>query len=149
MKYWNKTGKYDKLFDEIWNELVPASGESTSPVGELVRAFGRINYDMGNNGAGNIYEGWGDYGEDEWGDPIEREVEMVSFYESLFSRLVMPVGLVLVNKLKEETLYMVEHYSTFSYNKPPLGGEEWVIDQVGDALGDYIVKNELYERKVV
>ena len=137
MKYWDQVGKHTKLFNAIWEELVPAKGESDNPVGEMVRAFNRIGYDMGNNGAGNMYEDWGD-GE---------SGVLSDYFKDLYAKLVMPVGLDLVRKSKRETQYMVENYSTFSYKKPPLGEEEWAIDQIGDALGDYILKNDLYRMK--
>ena len=55
-KYWNKTGKYSQLLDEKWNELVPDSGEAETEIGELIRSFGRINYEMFNNGCCNMFE---------------------------------------------------------------------------------------------
>lgn len=52
--YWNNDGAYTDLFDKIWEEEVPKTGESKTVDGELVRCFGRLNYDWGNNGNCNV-----------------------------------------------------------------------------------------------
>jgi hypothetical protein len=48
--YWANNGAYSTLLDEKWNELVPSSGNAETLHGELIRCFGRLNYEFGNNG---------------------------------------------------------------------------------------------------
>lgn len=47
----------------LWDALVPASGESTSVQGELIRAVERLHSDSLCEGMGNYYEGMGDRGD--------------------------------------------------------------------------------------
>ena len=58
--YWHGTGSKQELYDAIWTEFVPMSGESTEVKGELVRIIGHIQYEYFNNGNINscktIYE---------------------------------------------------------------------------------------------
>ena len=54
MKYWNGEGQYQDLFDKHWKNLVPESGRADTAEGNALRAIAKINYDIFNNGAGNI-----------------------------------------------------------------------------------------------
>ena len=54
MKYWNGEGQYQDLFDKYWKALVPESGRADTAEGNALRAIAKINYDIFNNGAGNI-----------------------------------------------------------------------------------------------
>jgi len=54
MKYWNGEGQYQDLFDKHWKNLVPESGRADTADGNALRAIAKINYDIFNNGAGNI-----------------------------------------------------------------------------------------------
>ena len=54
MKYWNGEGQYQDLFDKHWKKLVPESGRADTAAGNALRAIAKINYDIFNNGAGNI-----------------------------------------------------------------------------------------------
>ena len=56
MKYWNREGQYQDLFDKHWNNLVPESGRADTAEGNALRAIARINHDIFNNGAGNIVD---------------------------------------------------------------------------------------------
>lgn len=47
----------NKQFENLWNELIPASGNCETLAGELVRAAGRLQYDFYNNGMGNNTSG--------------------------------------------------------------------------------------------
>jgi hypothetical protein len=133
MKYWNNEGKHTELFETIWEKHVPTSGESDHPIGEVVRCFGRINYDMGNNGAGNIFEEkttreYFSYDDD---DDYEEDIEYELVWEEVFDELVSWVGHDMVESLKNECENLVI-FGNFDNVK--------VIDQVGDALGDKISK---------
>jgi len=54
MKYWNGEGQYQDLFDKHWKNLVPERGRADTAEGNALRAIAKINYDIFNNGAGNI-----------------------------------------------------------------------------------------------
>jgi 2'-5' RNA ligase len=51
--YWQGNGDHQKEYELLWEDLVPASGEASSPVGEALRQVSRIYYDLYNNGFGN------------------------------------------------------------------------------------------------
>ncbi len=52
--YWNKKGRYQKQYDELYKKLVPAEGEAPTEHGEVLRSISRIYYDYYNNGFANI-----------------------------------------------------------------------------------------------
>jgi hypothetical protein len=56
MKYWNGEGQYQDLFNKHWKNLVPESGRADTAEGNAMRAIAKINYDIFNNGAGNIVD---------------------------------------------------------------------------------------------
>jgi hypothetical protein len=65
-KYWRGGG--DSEYQQLWNQLVPASGAAPTVEGELLRAASRLYYDWYNNGFGNNTSGaanfiknYGDY----------------------------------------------------------------------------------------
>ena len=47
----------NKAFDNLWEQLVPASGSCDTLAGEVIRAAGRLRYDFYNNGMGNNTSG--------------------------------------------------------------------------------------------
>jgi hypothetical protein len=54
--YWNETGAYQKEYSELWDKLVPSSGEAPTIHGELIRCGSRLQYDYCNNGNCNAVE---------------------------------------------------------------------------------------------
>jgi DnaJ-class molecular chaperone len=54
--YWNRTGAYQKEYNELYEELVPSHGESDTINGELLRAVSRLGYEFCNNGNCNAIE---------------------------------------------------------------------------------------------
>lgn len=54
--YWNEEGIYQSEYDELYNELVPASGSAQTLNGELIRAISRLSYEYFNNGNCNACE---------------------------------------------------------------------------------------------
>jgi hypothetical protein len=59
--YWKEDGAYQKEFDKLEKELVPASGEAETDHGKMLRAICRLYYDFCNNGNGNVFqESWGE-----------------------------------------------------------------------------------------
>jgi hypothetical protein len=74
--YWDKSGVYQKEYDQLYKELVPDFGETSTSDGRLLRSITRLYYDYCNNGNGNVFtESWG-------------EVEMNSMYEEFIENLV-------------------------------------------------------------
>ena len=136
MKYWNNEGEHTTLFDSIWFEHIPVQGESEDAHGELVRCFGRINYDMGNNGAGNIWEEtddsfYYDDDEDDIGLLYDIEMELCESWVYFFERLETVLPSKLIESLREETMNL---------NRSGNFNNVYVIDEVGDALGKYIIE---------
>lgn len=54
MKYWNKQGKYQKLYDQLYKELVPTEGKADTEHGETLRVLSNVYYDIYNNGGANL-----------------------------------------------------------------------------------------------
>ena len=57
----------EKLFNEMWDRLVPVSGEAETIRGEVLRCAARLEYESFNNGNCNAYNrpnGSGDYYEE-------------------------------------------------------------------------------------
>lgn len=54
--YWDNNGVYQKEFDELFNELVPNSGDSETIHGELIRCASRLFYEYCNNGNCNAVD---------------------------------------------------------------------------------------------
>ena len=48
--YWNNNGAYSKELLELYNKLVPDTGDAQTVHGELVRAVSRLGYEYYNNG---------------------------------------------------------------------------------------------------
>tara|TARA_R100000908_G_C3709849_1_gene116884 strand:- start:390 stop:824 length:435 start_codon:yes stop_codon:yes gene_type:complete len=60
--YWNNEGAYQNAFDNLSEELIPASGEAETVHGKMLRAINRLYYDFCNNGNGNVFEeSWGEW----------------------------------------------------------------------------------------
>jgi hypothetical protein len=139
MKYWEDKGKHTALFDKIWKKLVPDQGECENEIAELVRCFGRINYEMGNNGCCNMFEmelvdnsSWYD-DEEDYDDEYEAG-DLDEYYDRMFAKLNGPVDYSLMKGLEHECRNLANECSSSKFDKVH------VIDEVGDALGDYIVK---------
>lgn len=129
LKYWRGEGKYSKLLDETWDKLVPQSGAANTILGEAVRCFGRINYDIGNNGAGNLCDCDYDYDYEEEGGTFISENYYFDFLENqgVISR-------ELCVKLKRQCIALVDKDIDFD--------EFDSIDEVGDKVGEW-VKNKI------
>ena len=54
--YWNNNGAYQKEYDELYEKLVPSSGEADTVHGEMIRATSRLFYDFCNNGNCNVVD---------------------------------------------------------------------------------------------
>ena len=54
--YWDHEGQFQKEYDELYDELVPASGSANNLFGEVIRAVSRLSYEYLNNGNCNACE---------------------------------------------------------------------------------------------
>jgi hypothetical protein len=90
MKYWNKQGQHQDLYDKYWETLVPNSGEADTPEGEALRAIGRIYYDVYNNGAYNICETEEIYDDDGNYEYDDHTISL--FYEDFFDTVASFTG---------------------------------------------------------
>lgn len=52
--YWNDQGHYTPILKSTLRSLVPSRGPSSSLVGEMVRSYESLMYDLGNNGGCNF-----------------------------------------------------------------------------------------------
>jgi hypothetical protein len=85
--YWNHEGAYQNIYDYLYENLVPSSGNAPTIHGELIRCVGRLYYDYCNNGNCNVLDlkmqtchhcgGWG-Y-EEKYNDDEEQESEDCSY----------------------------------------------------------------------
>jgi hypothetical protein len=128
MQYWNHKGKYSEVLDKAWDELVPDSGEAETEIGKLVRAFGRINYELFNNGCCNMFE---ELLNEDYEGSLDIEVDSM-FQDFLNTILEATNNPDLVAALERECRIV---YETGNFEK-----EKWMIDLVGDAVGE-IVEN--------
>ena len=51
--FWNRTHPLSTKKTELWERLVPPSGESLTEHGELLRMISRLGYEIFNNGLTN------------------------------------------------------------------------------------------------
>lgn len=54
--YWDNEGQFQKEYNDLYNELVPASGRAENLFGEAIRAVSRLGYEYLNNGNCNARE---------------------------------------------------------------------------------------------
>lgn len=84
--YWCNNGKFQKLFDWLFGQLVPETGRSQTPHGELLRCVVKLYYDLHNNGFCNarnpvfVYA-LGVLGQ--WAESIDSEARLLGYRNSL------------------------------------------------------------------
>jgi len=114
--YWDNDGKYQKMYNAAWKQLVPAQGECDNDTAECLRAISRIGYDYYNNGFCNLWQRWDD--DDDY-------VQMSSYYESLLDHLRWNVERKLFSRL-ESWLHTQKHKCTWGKNG------DHIIDEIID-----------------
>ena len=144
--YWNENGKHQGMLQAIWDKFVPAQGESSDPVGEVVRCFFRFVYESHNNGNCNMYDSqmvqqesyWqtdedeDDYYEEEW-----ELTDMDSFYMDMFETMSDFVrDFELMNRFEKEMRELAEGYGGSSSRFDKIT----VMDELGDKIGDIILE---------
>ncbi len=115
--YWDESGAYQKQYDQLYEELVPASGEAETSDGRLLRSITRLYYDYCNNGNGNVFtESWG-------------EVEMNPMYEEFIGNLVFGLTDNRVSKELEDFLQTPDARNP-SFSKEQMSIYDKVMDSV-------------------
>lgn len=105
MKYWNGEGQYQDLFHKHWKNLVPESGRADTAEGNAMRAIAKINYDIFNNGAGNIVDQAEEMDDD--GD-YYTEYSVNPWWEEYFEDVEAFAGLD-VDRLKRKIIESVQY----------------------------------------
>ena len=105
MKYWNGEGQYQDLFHKHWKNLVPESGRADTAEGNAMRAIAKINYDIFNNGAGNIVDQVEEMDDD--GD-YYTEYSVNPWWEEYFEDVEAFAGLD-VDRLKRKIIESVQY----------------------------------------
>jgi len=105
MKYWNGEGQYQDLFDKHWKNLVPESGRADTAEGNAMRAIAKINYDIFNNGAGNIVDQVEEMDED---GEYYTEYSVNPWWEEYFEDVEAFAGLD-VDRLKRKIIESVQY----------------------------------------
>lgn len=54
--YFNGTGAYQSLVEDLTNKFVPERGRSNCLIGEVIRAVNRLYYEYANNGNSNLID---------------------------------------------------------------------------------------------
>lgn len=86
--YWNMNGAYQKEYDELWDELVPAEGEAQTTRGEVLRTSSKLYYDFFNNGNMNACEIVGGcYGYDEDDEEEYYDTKVSEYYQRCLNYL--------------------------------------------------------------
>ena len=105
MKYWNGEGEYQDLFHKHWKNLVPESGRADTAEGNAMRAIAKINYDIFNNGAGNIVDQMEEMDENE---EYYTEYSINRWWEEYFDDIEEFSGLN-VDRLKRKVMEYVQY----------------------------------------
>ena len=138
--YWDNEGKYQKMYNKAWEQLIPASGEAEDGWPEALRAISRIGYDYYNNGFCNLWQGWEDL--DDYGEEV-MVYKMDSYYEDMVYYLRGHVPRELHNEL-------TDWLPTISYGHISWGGNgDDVIDRIIDYIMEGIGEDGLLEEELV
>lgn len=122
MKYFYNKGEHTNLIKKCWDKFVPFDGAANTILGEVVRSFGRINYDIGNNGACNLVNDDGD---------------RICDYSIYFFRTLEEQNVIserLSHQLKLACIKKANQKISFEEIGP-------IIDEVGDKVGAWIKTN--------
>lgn len=82
--YWSQNGAYQKEYNELWDQMIPATGRANTLTGELIRSASKLAYEFWNNGNCNACDIT--YYEDEWEE--EQEEYNISEYYANFLELI-------------------------------------------------------------
>lgn len=158
--YWGETGVYQSVYDRLYKNLVPDSGEAETLHGELVRCISRLYYDYNNNGNMNSMscetemeeytcnncDGSGEttsYGDDdeEETEPcddcggsgeLEEEVDGEPFITKFYKSMIDFLYKNLESKKVVSDLerYLLDNYENYNYDDKSMNIYDRVIDEV-------------------
>jgi len=136
--YWDNNGKYQKMYNKAWKQLIPASGEAEDGWPEALRAISRIGYDYYNNGFCNLWQGWEDL--DDYGEEV-MVYKMDSYYEDMVEYLRIHIPYEMYMEL-DTFLHDAKGYGNWS-------NQAGVIDRIIDYIMEGIGEDGLLEEELV
>ena len=136
--YWANEGKYQKMYNKAWEQLIPASGEAEDGWPEALRAISRIGYDYYNNGFCNLWQGWEDI--DDYGEE-GMVYKMDSYYEDMVEYLRIHIPYEMYMEL-DTFLHDAKGYGNWS-------NQAGVIDRIIDYIMEGIGEDGLLEEELV
>ena len=136
--YWANEGKYQKMYNKAWEQLIPASGEAEDGWPEALRAISRIGYDYYNNGFCNLWQGWEDI--DDYGEEV-MVYKMDSYYEDMVEYLRIHIPYEMYMEL-DTFLHDAKGYGNWS-------NQAGVIDRIIDYIMEGIGEDGLLEEELV
>lgn len=122
--YFGGGGKYQKEYEQLFDELVPMCGKADTVCGEVLRCASNIYYENHNNGNCNVMS-WD-------GGMSDKYAEALDNLCAFFNMRQHHEGVKLVNKIHD--IYMYED----DYNS--------ANDEVFESLIDYTIEEILKER---
>ena len=136
--YWDNEGKYQKMYNKAWKQLIPASGEAEDGWPEALRAISRIGYDYYNNGFCNLWQGWEDL--DDYGEEV-MVYKMDSYYEDMVEYLRIHIPYEMYMEL-DTFLHDAKGYGNWS-------NQAGIIDRIIDYIMEGIGEDGLLEEELV
>ena len=136
--YWANEGKYQKMYNKAWEQLIPASGEAEDGWPEALRAISRIGYDYYNNGFCNLWQGWEDL--DDYGEEV-MVYKMDSYYEDMVEYLRIHIPYEMYMEL-DTFLHDAKGYGNWS-------NQAGIIDRIIDYIMEGIGEDGLLEEELV
>tara|TARA_R100000388_G_scaffold27727_1_gene21581 strand:- start:647 stop:1087 length:441 start_codon:yes stop_codon:yes gene_type:complete len=136
--YWDNNGKYQKMYNKAWKQLIPASGEAEDGWPEALRAISRIGYDYYNNGFCNLWQGWEDL--DDYGEEV-MVYKMDSYYEDMVEYLRIHIPYEMYMEL-DTFLHDAKGYGNWS-------NQAGIIDRIIDYIMEGIGEDGLLEEELV
>ena len=118
--YWNETGAYQNAYQQLYDKLVPSSGNAKTLNGELIRAISRLFYEYCNNGNCNA---------------VDETTGISSFYEKFISLIEETVPGISKDTQNLRNLIM-DYDSSFSDSEMDL------YNKVCDKVMFFVINNE-------
>ena len=147
--YWEDSGVYQKIYDNLYNELVPASDMAETIHGELIRCISRLYYDFCNNGNCNVLDnemenceycdGYG-YEEDADGEEqdcsycdgecrVDGDLYVIDYYDDMLSFL--EINMTERDLAKDLRSWLLNEYQTrYSFSDEQMNVYDKVVDSI-------------------
>lgn len=147
--YWGDSGVYQKIYDNLYNELVPSSNMAETIHGELLRCISRLYYDFCNNGNCNVLDvkmedclycyGSG-YEDDSDGEEqncsycdgecrVGGDLYVTNYYDDMLSFL--EINMTERNLAKDLRTWLLQEYQThYSFSDEQMNVYDKVVDSI-------------------